>query len=102
MRKDGQRIATLEIANHGGDPFPYVGDLKSAGNKDAPLDAWWAARRWLHMHDLSRLKTNRLEWGAMPLDRARWMALWKPYWVEKRRFPEWLPLAPSGHALEAL
>jgi hypothetical protein len=102
MRKDGQRVATLEIANHGGDPFPYLGDLRSVGNKDAPLEAWWAARRWLHMHDLRQLNTNRLEWDAVPLNRARWMAQWKPYWLAKRRFPEWLPLAPSPYALEVL
>jgi hypothetical protein len=102
MRKGGQRIATLEVGNQGGQPFPYVGDLKAAGNKDAPLEAWWAAQRWLHTHDLPQLKTNRLEWDAVPLDRARWMALWKPYWLAKRRFPEWLPLAPSRYVLEAL
>ena len=102
MRKGGQRIATLEIANRDGQPLPYVGDLKSAGNKDAPVEAWWAARRWLQMHNLPQLETNRFEWDAVPLDRGIWISLWKPYWLAKRRVPEWLPVTPSRYALEAL
>ena len=91
VRKDGKRIATLEIGNHGRQPFPYVGDLRSAGNEDAPAEAWWAAERWLLTHDLPRLNTNRFGYDAVPIDRTAWMALWKPYWLAKRRFPEWLP-----------
>ena len=102
MRKGGQRIATLEIASRGGDPLPYVADVKSAGNKDAPVEAWWAARRWLQMHNLPQLETNRLEWDAVPLDRGIWVSLWKPYWLAKRSFPEWLPVTPSRYVLEAL
>jgi len=102
VRKDGKRIATLEIGNHGRQPFPYVGDLRSAGNEDAPAEAWWAAERWLLTHDLPRLNTNRFGYDAVPIDRTAWMALWKPYWLAKRRFPEWLPLTPSRHVLERL
>ena len=63
---------------------------------------WWAARQWLHMHDLSQVDTKRRDWGAVPLDRATWISLWRPYWMAKRRIPEWLPLAPSRAALKAL
>jgi hypothetical protein len=38
----------------------------------------------------------------MPLDRETWVSLWRPYWLAKRRIPDWLPIAPSREALEAL
>jgi len=37
-----------------------------------------------------------------PLDRRRWVELWRPYWLAKRRLPSWLPLAPSSKAIRDL
>ena len=103
VRKDGQRVATLSVAPGGYyDPLPNIVELKAAGNAEAPLEVWWAARQWLHMHDLSQVDTKRRDWGTVPLDRATWISLWRPYWMAKRRIPEWLPLAPSRAALKAL
>jgi hypothetical protein len=102
MRKDGQRVATLSVAIRYGDPLPAVVQLKAAGNAEAPPEVWWAARQWLHMHDLSQVHTECREWGSVPLDRATWISLWRPYWLAKRRIPQWLPLTPSRAALEAL
>jgi hypothetical protein len=102
VRKDGQRIATLSVALRYRDPLPSIVELKAAENAEAPLDVWWAARQWLHMHDLPQVDTKRRHWGSVPLDRATWISLWRPYWLAKRHIPEWLPLAPSRAALEAL
>jgi hypothetical protein len=102
MRKDGQRIATLEIGPSGGDGFLGIYEIKAAGNKSVPKEIAWIARRWLHTHDLPSVETKSLAWDAAPLDGPRWFALWKPYWLAKRGFPEWLPLAPSRSALVAL
>jgi hypothetical protein len=102
IRKDGQRVATLSVASGYRDPLPNIVELTAAGNAEAPLDVWWAARQWLHMHDLSQVDTKRRDWGTVPLDRATWISLWRPYWLAKRHIPEWLPLAPSRAALAAL
>ena len=102
IRRDGQRVATLSVAAARGDPLPGIGQLRGAGNAEVPLDVWWAARRWLHMHDLPQIKTGQRAWGRAPLDRAAWISLWRPWWLAKRRIPQWLPLAPSRAALEAL
>ncbi|HJQ60319.1 MAG TPA: hypothetical protein VJ890_25665 [Vineibacter sp.] len=102
IRRDGQRIATLSIGFARSDPLPSVAQLKGAGNAKAPLDVWWAARRWLHMHDLSQVRMEQRHWGKAPLDRATWISLWRPYWLAKRHIPPWLPMAPSRAALEAL
>lgn len=102
MRRNGERIATLKVACCDLDPLPNVVELEAAGNTDAPREVWWAARQWLHMHDLSQIDMRRRKWGTAPLDRATWLSLWRPYWLATRRIPEWLPIAPSRGALEAL
>lgn len=102
MRQDGQRIATLKVAFRDQEPLPNVLELKGPGNADAPFEAWWAARQWLNLYDLSRANPKQHDWNSVPLDRATWMSLWRPYWLAKRRIPEWLPLTPSRKALQAL
>jgi hypothetical protein len=54
------------------------------------------------MHDLSMIDTRARAWDKAPLDRSTWLSLWRPYWLAKRRIPEWLPIAPLRDALEAL
>jgi hypothetical protein len=95
VRKDGQRAATLDVALCAGGPLPGVVQLKGAANSKAPFEVWWAARQWLNLHDLSRFDPKLKAWGSANPDRATWLALWRPYWLAKRRFPEWLPLAPA-------
>lgn len=102
IRLDGARIATLKIGTGYGDPLPNIIELKGAGNTAAPREVWWAARRWLNMHDLSQIDMARRNAGTVPLDRAVWLSLWRPYWLAKRRIPEWLPLSPSRGALNTL
>jgi hypothetical protein len=38
----------------------------------------------------------------VPLDAAAWRSLWRPYWLDKRRIPEWLPMKPPRGVLRAL
>jgi hypothetical protein len=102
VRRRGQRVATLEVGLLGGDPLPSIVQLLAAKNDKVPPEVWWAARRWLQGHDLPRLQMNRLDWGAAPLLRAHWIAMWRPYWLAKRRIPDWLPLQPSRGALHTL
>jgi hypothetical protein len=102
VRRDGERVATLRVASRYRDPLPNIVELKAAGNAAVPRELWWVARQWLHMSDLSRIDMGQRDWGTAPLDRASWLSLWRPYWLAKRRIPEWLPIAPSRGALEAL
>ena len=102
VRKDGDRVATLRIARRYRDPLPNIVELKGPGNVEASNELWWAARQWLHRHDLSQVDTGERRWGTMPLDRESWMLAWRPYWLAKRRIPDWLPIGPSREALDAL
>src|SRR5215470_10030423 len=99
IRKDGQRVATLSLTNYHCDPLPNIGELKGQGNAGVSPEVWWAARQWIHMHGLPQIDLTR---RATPLNRDAWIALWRPYWLAKRRLPNWLPIAPSRGALGAL
>ena len=102
VRRNGERIATLKVASRYRDPLPSIVELKGAGNTGVPRELWWAARQWLHVHDLLQVDMAERDWGTAPLDRNTWLSLWRPYWLAKRRIPEWLPIAPSRGALAAL
>ncbi|MBO0764269.1 MAG: hypothetical protein J2P50_06750 [Hyphomicrobiaceae bacterium] len=102
VRKDGVRVATLEVARPFGEPLPNVVELRAARNRAAGVEVWWAARQWLNAHDLPRIGMEQRPKGAVPFDHATWIALWRPYWLAKGRIPHWLPLSPSPAALRAL
>jgi hypothetical protein len=46
------------------------------------------------------INTQWHHWDKAPLDAQVWRALWRPYWLAKRRIPAWLTLAPSRDALK--
>jgi hypothetical protein len=85
--RDGARVATLGVASNYRDPLLNIVELKGAGNAEVPRELWWAARQWLHMHDLSQIDMRRRDWGTAPLDRTAWLSLWR-YWLAKRRIPD--------------
>jgi hypothetical protein len=102
IRKDGVRVADMSIVKYRANPLPSVGELLLADNKEAPVELWLVARTWLNGHDLRQADTKRPKWGRVPLDAHLWRSFWRPYWLAKRCFPSWLPLAPSRPALKAL
>jgi hypothetical protein len=102
VRRNGERVATLNVGCRFRDPLPNIIELEAAGNTEVSPELWWVARHWLHMHDLPQIKIARPNWNSAPFDRATWLSLWRPYWLAKRRIPEWLPIGPSRHALGRL
>jgi hypothetical protein len=102
VRQNGKRIATLRVAIANRDPLPRIVELKGAGNTQVPRELWLTARQWLHTHDLLQIDMGRRPEDTAPLDRASWLSLWRPYWLAKRRIPQWLPIAPLRAALQAL
>lgn len=102
VRRSGQRVATLRVAARFEGPLPGIAELTGIRNAEMPREVWWAARQWLHSHDLLRMEIEQRRWGTAPLDRPTWRAIWRPYWLARRQIPEWLPLAPSRKALNAL
>jgi len=102
VRMNGRRVATLRVARFATDPLLGVRELRAEQNRDVSVEVWWAARQWLHQHDLPAIDTKRFNSDTAPLDAGVWRSLWRPYWLAKRRIPMWLPLAPSRGALKAL
>jgi hypothetical protein len=100
VRRHGRRVATLQIDRAGENPFARIAQLKTRENKAAPVETWRTAQLWLDSQHVP--VERRICEKRVPLDRDRWIALWRPYWLAKGRLPSWLPLAPSLRALFAL
>lgn len=101
VQRDGLRVATAEVCLPWDGPVPYVMQLKAKNNASLPAEVWLAVRAWLSAQDVARLHPNPRR-RPLPLDRRIWMETWRPYWLAKRRFPGWLPLAPSRGAVSCL
>jgi len=95
VRREGARIATLEIGRMGRNPVPAIRQLRLSENDEPPADIWLAVQRWFHAQEIPHFSGPPPDRTIAPLDRAAWQQLWKPFWLAKRSIPAWLPLSPS-------
>jgi hypothetical protein len=103
MSRGGERVATVQVGMNHNEPLLHIQQLRRAKNAKCSHEEWWAARQWLQTHDLPQAALRRvLKNDATTLRRSLWVALWRPYWLAKRRIPDWLPLARCEAALSAL
>ena len=92
IRRDGVRQATLEVAFAQGDPLPSMVEIVALRNEAVSVELAFVARRWMALNE--RALTAR-PWQTAPMQGDRgWRAQWRPYWLAKRRIPDWLPLQP--------
>jgi hypothetical protein len=102
VQENGVRKATLAVVHREGKcPFPVIAELRGRRNVNPPPEVWRAARRWLVAQDADPFEPRVVLRSAV-FDARAWRRLWRPYWMAKRRIPDWLPLAPSNSALDAL
>lgn len=99
LRKDGVRIATVQVGHYGSDPHPQVIQLAGPRNEPCSREIWWAVRTWVHGHGPD-VVIQAVE--VVDQTRPRWARLWKPFWHAKGGIPPWLPLTPSAHSLDEL
>ncbi len=100
MRKEGVSIATLSVAPSYRDGLADITEIKGSDNKKVGKDVALVARRWAQSHDVSSIDLVCTE--AQRDDcRKAWIALFKPYWIEKRRISEWPKLHPHEFRLFA-
>ncbi|MBP6013602.1 MAG: PcfJ domain-containing protein [Alphaproteobacteria bacterium] len=102
MRRDGIRVATVEVGRPTEDPLPAIAQLKAAHNGIVGTEVWLIARRWLNAHDPLAISRPARAWGTVPLDRCAWRKTWRYYWLSKKCIPSWLPLTPSYDAMSQL
>lgn len=94
VRKDGERVATLELRAGEDSGLIELAQIRVLQDKAASAEIIAACRTWFltqpeHARVIEQPKTVK------PFDRATWIAIWRPYWIAKRRIPHWLPLNPS-------
>lgn len=102
MRRNGDRIATFELYLPSESPFPNLIQVKLEGDKPAPEGLWRIARAWLQSQSQSRFNARYDYNRRAPVNVKAWQKMWKPYWLAKRRIPDWLPLAPSRDVVNDL
>ena len=89
-RRNGQRLATLEIAQHPRESGVLdIVQLKARHNLPAPLEVWQAAHAWMSSQDGLR-RAPPLILPTRPLDPDIWTALMAPYRASHGGAP-WLP-----------
>ncbi len=94
VRRDGERLAVLAVERTRWNPIPHIREMKAKANAEAPVEIWLAAARWLAGHDLTAGCAGLLATEAPAIDARAWRALWKPYWLDRRKCPWWLPHTP--------
>lgn len=97
VRRDGRRVAVLSVQRTPWNPIPVIGELKGPCNKPAPKTVWAAVTQWFFSHDLAAMAAGE-PWTELPdlPPQKAWEALWSPFWRERGRIPEALPLVPAG------
>lgn len=89
-RRNGQRLATLEIGQHQREAGVLdIVQLKSRHNLPAPLEVWQASHAWMAAQQGLR-RAPPLVLPARALDGALWETLIQPYRQHKGGSP-WLP-----------
>lgn len=101
VRKNGLRVATLEIGPHTRETGVLtITQLKARHNMPAPLEVWQAAHAWLATQPgLKRLPQMTL--ADKPLDTDTWGQLMLPYRLRKSGAP-WIADPVSSNALSEL
>ena len=100
-RRNGQRLATLEIGQHAREPGVLdLIQLKARHNLPASLEVWQAAHAWMSTQTgLRRAPTMVLP--TRQLDAAQWAGLMQPYRDQKDGAP-WLPTSLTLSSLATL
>jgi len=101
-RKNGERVASISLEISYKDRLLTIREIKGPENQKAAGDIAWAARKWLHSHELINLDDTRRGRREVEFNRKAWAEMWRPYWLAKGRIPQWLPLCPSTEALYEL
>lgn len=96
VRRDGIRIATLEIYRGNNNPVPMISQMKGPENTEVSPEVWRALYAWLASEPAWAVPVEECEQDF--ISRSAWHRMWLPYWRARGTRP-WLPLAPSPRVL---
>lgn len=97
VRRNGARVANLELSR-GCCNTPLLQEASGPSNANLSDELAGTIASWFRTHQ-QPLPTRLEKKGISP---ETWRELWRPYWLEKRRIPDWLPFHPSESALARL
>jgi len=101
VRRDGERVATLSLTAANGF-LPGIQELAGPANARVDKDVWLAAHAWLAGQNIAAFDESRFAYSRTACDQRAWRAMWRSYWLNKRRIPAWLPLKGDEATLCAL
>lgn len=99
IRRDGERIATIEVSQAFEGPLAHISQVKLVDDNPAPEGIWRIAQEWLRGQERQNIGWRQVDDAVSPSQAAAWRAMWRPFWLAKRRIPSWLPLTPNERAL---
>lgn len=99
IRKDGKPVAACEVARTKKFFAPQITQLEGPNNSTVDREVAEAVYRWISAHNFASHQFEDPHHAPMKLDKRLWVRTWRPYWLAKRRIPEWLPLVPSRRLL---
>ncbi len=102
LRRDGKRLATLSVGNDSDLNLLTITEIKGPKNEKVTRNVAIAAKRWIDSTDVTAIEVKSRNWDEFLPNPKNWAALFKPYWMEKRHIPDWLPLAPKTFTLGRL
>lgn len=85
VKKRGEPVAMLSLSS---DSIVRLGEVSGPRNSAVPPEVALAVARWFRTYHTPRLMPR----PCRSSPQGAWQALWKPYWLAKRRIPDWLPL----------
>ncbi|MDP3739838.1 MAG: hypothetical protein Q8R02_20795 [Hyphomonadaceae bacterium] len=88
VKRDGAPVAMLGLEAH---PVPSIFEISGVSNSRVPPEIALTAHRWFREHAPLQVIKGTTYAGT---SRKRWAGMWRGYWLAKRLFPRWLPLAP--------
>ncbi|MBT9290703.1 hypothetical protein [Prosthecodimorpha staleyi] len=96
VHRNGERLATIGFGTTSLHPFVFIDQVKAKSNRRPDPEVLAAVHGWFEGLQQIRRDTWGKRSPEVNAERPKvWRALWRPYWLERRRLPTWLPLSPN-------
>lgn len=84
IRRNGRRIANLEVGPITSDGIPSIVQIKAASNRQASQAVWRATQTWLESQPVAQLPSRA---GTVRKDGSKHQEFWGPYldWLPQQR-----------------
>jgi hypothetical protein len=96
VRQGGTRVATVELCVTWYNPIVRVGQACGPRNGRPGAAVIDAIASWAARHGALRRPWTEASPRLVVRDTRQWRALFRPYWLARRRIPDWLPLDPTA------